>query len=69
MIMSLQSALHHAFCLVYMGHSKHCQRIAPSIWFMGLKLLLTTVKKQTRTKEEEDNILQWSTFVLFTLAL
>jgi hypothetical protein len=32
---------------------------------MSLKLLLTTVKNQTRTKEEQDNILQGSTFVLF----
>jgi len=34
-------------------------------WFMGLKLSLTIVKNQTRTKEAQDNILQWSTFVLF----
>jgi len=51
MIMSLVAALHHVFYLVY--------------WFMDLKLSVTTVKNQTRTKEEEDNILQWSNFVLF----
>jgi len=35
MIMSLQTALHHAVCLVCMGHSiQQCQRIAPyiSLW-------------------------------------
>jgi len=61
MIMSLQTALHRAFRLVYMGHSKQqCH-----YWFMVLKLSLTAVKNQTRAKEEEDNILQWSAFVLF----
>jgi len=60
MIMSLQTALHYAFCLVYMDHSK--QR---HYWFMVLKLSLTTVKNQTKAKAEEDNILQWGAFVLF----